>query len=216
MSTICRGPVAASAWLLSDPMDYANNAAASSWTFSGSNALMGQTGGPGVLSGVPALRVLGGSTTARPPTFGPVSGTTYIYLKRFAITAAPSGEAIYLNLRDGAGVGFLQIRVRTTATNGLRIQDTVGGGITSAGTYVIDTVYSAKVAYTPGTPGGNNGVCTLWLSTDGVSWTLKGNRTTSDASADLRQVRFEGTTDTITFTKGLYVTTSNLLPNEIP
>lgn len=201
--------------LFQDALTYADAAAAASagWTNAGTVG-WGNTAGPGSFSGSAALRSAGAtSNNTRSASFaGHGGGTVYVYLKEWAI-ATNAVEQDCISFRTSGDTAFFKLTARQTGVDTLRVIDSVGGGVSaSSNTYVVNTVYQLKVAYTPGT--GANGVITVWLG-DGSTWTQYVNRTTSDATSLLGKVLFISASSCSNYARGLYVSTADYTPAQL-
>lgn len=202
--------------LFQDALTYANASAAASagWTNAGTVA-WGNTSGPGSLSGSAALLSSGaGNTTTSLSFSGHTQGRIYFYLKRWAV-ATNTNEQVNITFRTSGGTSLFEFRVRSSATRGLRIQDSVGGGVSTSGSnaYADNTVYPLRIYYEPGT--GSNGVIGLDTSSDGVNWTNRTYRPDSTAQGLLGSIQFSATTSSSTYAQGLYVSTANYTPAQL-
>lgn len=198
-----------------DELSYADAAAAASggWTNAGT-VNWGNTSGPGSLSGIAALLCQNSlSNTATSATFTGSSQKVYIYVRQFAVNANTS-DSKFLYIRNGS-TNMVSIMARSSATNQIRITDESGGlNTTSTLTYSTGTVYQMKIEYTPGS--GANGLVRVFLSTDGTSWTSYANRTSSNATGNLTNVRFAGNTSSGIYARGLLISYNDILPNALP
>lgn len=202
--------------LFQDALTYANasEAASAGWTNSGSPG-WGNTSGPGSLSGSAALLSSGaGNSTTSVAFSGHTQGRVYIYLKKWAV-ATNANEQVNIAFRTAAGSTMFEFRVRSSATRGLRIQDTVGGGVSTSpdNAYADNTVYPLRIYYTPGN--GSNGIIGLDTSSDGVTWTNRTFRSNSTAQGFLGILHFSATTSSSTYAQGLYVSTANYTPTQL-
>jgi hypothetical protein len=168
---IGRAPVASSTLLLSDDLDYADNAAAASagWT-NASTPVWGSVTSPAPVDGVSATALeLNTSADSALRTFT-ASGEVWFYIILNVSSLASTNNLIYL--LDSSSTELA--RLAFLSTGAVRGYNGGSNNTSSAGTVVAATTYHIWFRYVKGT--GANSITQTWVAT---SATKPGSTTTS-------------------------------------